>query len=215
MKRVLYLGLDPSHHSDPSEACEIVHWPIIRIVPIPLSENQVNVALRNFEQYTHLIFTSKSAVPILKDYLHAMGKNWHSGQPKVTLAVGKVTAAHLTACGLTPTKVALNETAEGIVELLEELVLEGAHVFWPHSNQARNVIPAYLQTRGVAFCACPLYFPEYQALSPLPQLDSFQEIVFTSPSTVKAFLQVFGGLPENMTLKAIGPVTQAYLNAAH
>lgn len=208
MKRILYLGLDPSHYSCDGE---ITHWPIIRIAPMPISDRQVLESLRQYEQYTHLIFTSKSAVMILQDYLNRLGIDFQSGIKKIILAVGKVTAMQLDECGMIPTKIAANETAEGIIELLEEMPLANAYIFWPHSAEARPVISDYLKEHKIPHRTCILYYPECQSLEPIPQLESFEEIVFTSPSTVKAFQQIFGAFPKNIRLKAIGPVTEAFL----
>jgi uroporphyrinogen-III synthase len=40
----------------------------------------------------------------------------------------------------------------------------------------------------------------------------FDEIVFTSPSTVAAFKEIFGALPRGKKLVAIGPITEEALD---
>jgi uroporphyrinogen-III synthase len=56
-----------------------------------------------------------------------------------------------------------------------------------------------------------LYDTVTQKLEPKPDLNHVQEIVFTSPSTVLAFLEIFGALPKGKKLIAIGPITQQQL----
>jgi uroporphyrinogen-III synthase len=48
-----------------------------------------------------------------------------------------------------------------------------------------------------------------QKLEPIPSLASIREIIFTSPSTVEGFFDIFKGEPlENKKLNCIGPVTE-------
>lgn len=211
-KRILYLGLDPTHYANSDE---VIHWPIIQIVPRPLSEPSIQQALHDFESYSHVMITSKSTVAILKDYLLQLGISLQVWAKKGTLAVGKITAKHLQDCGITPIKVAQKETAEGIIEELKQLPLENAHVFWPHSAQARSVIKEFLCTQHIHHTTCVFYDTQSQMPSNHPSLEEFDKIVFTSPSTVKAFLQIFGTFPSHVQLETIGPVTDQFLKTVN
>lgn len=207
MSHILYLGLDPTHYQGNGT---ITHWPIIQIRPRPLSEPDIQQALANFDAYTHVIITSKSTVKILKEYLelsHIPLERWRA---KATLAVGQSTAKSLLQIGITPFKVAVEEKAEGIVELLKSL--EG-HFFWPHSAKARPMISEFLQGKGARLATCVLYEPVSHFPDPLPDLSTFDEIVFTSPSTVDAFLEHFHSFPKHARLTPIGLITGNYLNA--
>jgi uroporphyrinogen-III synthase len=203
-KRILYLGLDPTHYQGQGE---ITHWPIIQIFPRPLSEPTVYQALRHFEHYSHILVTSKSTVAILHEYLPQLGIHLPIWANKTTLAIGQVTAKSLQACGITPAQIAQEETAEGMIQMLKQLPLELAHVFWPHSAQARPLIKNFLVTHLIRHTTCILYEPRLQISEILPDLESFDEIVFTSPSTVEAFLQIFKTMPFHIQAIAIGPIT--------
>jgi uroporphyrinogen-III synthase len=52
-----------------------------------------------------------------------------------------------------------------------------------------------------------LYETVAQRVEPVPDLRLFDEIVFTSPSTVDAFFEIFGHIPSGKKIVAIGPVT--------
>ena len=208
-KKILYLGLDPSRYLSNGQ---VTHWPIIQIVPRPLSDPSIKSALNHFEAFTHVIATSKSTVAILIDYLEQLNIPLHRWAAKETLAVGQATAKHLNACGITPLKVAMDEKAEGIVEELKQLDLTNAHLFWPHSSKARLVIEEFCTSRAVRLTSCTLYDPKTHIPSELPQLKDFHEIVFTSPSTVDAFLEIFGACPSHACLTTIGSITGRYLN---
>lgn len=109
-------------------------------------------------------------------------------------------------------RLAPTATQEGVIELLQCLDLSSAYLFWPRSALARPVIADYLTRRGVSFHALDLYDTRPQAPLPLPNLDDFDEIVFTSPSTVKAFLTIFGSLLGGAkTLTPTGPITKEAL----
>lgn len=207
-KSILYLGLDPTHYINQNgNQGEIFHWPIIQIVPRPLSDPSLRQALENFDCYSHVIATSKSTVAILHDYLPQLNIKMEVWRKKMTLAVGKVTAKHLQAIGITPAKVAQEETAEGIIAELEQWPLENAHLFWPHSAQARPIIKDFLETKNISHTTCILYESQPHISGPLPQLEQFNAIVFTSPSTVEAFLHIFGSFPLHAQLIPIGPIT--------
>jgi len=208
LKRILYLGLDPTHYSSLGD---VTHWPIIQIVPRPLSEPTIHQALIHFKDYSHVIVTSKSTVTILRDYLSQLSIDRQIWAQKITLAVGQVTAQYLNACGIVPTQVAQEETAEGIIHELKQLPLEQAHVFWPHSTQARPLIKEFLVAQNIRHTTCMLYEPRSQVPETLPHLENFDEIVFTSPSTVEAFLQIFGAFPPHIKLVTIGPITARFL----
>lgn len=209
-KKILYLGLDPACYQSKGH---VTHWPIIQIIPRPLSEPSIKNALSNFEAFTHVIATSKSAVAILMDYLEQLNIPLHRWAAKATLAVGQATAKHLIAGGITPFKVAVDEKAEGIIKELMQLDLTDAHLFWPHSSKARLVIEEFCTSRAIRLTSCTLYDPKTRIPGELPQLKEFQEIVFTSPSTVDAFLEVFGTLPTHACLTPIGSITGSYLHS--
>ncbi len=101
VKKVLYLGLDPSHYLSNKE---VIHWPIIQIVPRPLSETALYQSLIKFKHYSHVIVTSKTTVFILQNYLTQLGIDLEIWKNKKTLAVGKITAKHLQAYGILPLK---------------------------------------------------------------------------------------------------------------
>ncbi len=208
LKQVLYTGLDPSHYQGTGQ---ITHCPLIQIIPRPLTTPSLQSALSDFLSYTHLIITSKTTVSLLQTHLQYMGFSQADWQAKTTIAVGKVTAFHLQARGIQPAIIAKDETAEGMVAELREIDLTKAFIFWPHSAQARSVLSLFFHEQKIRFLACPLYDTQTLRPSTLPHLDQFDEIVFTSPSTIHAFLEIFGSLPITKLLTPIGPITKKCL----
>lgn len=189
MKRVLYLGTE----AKTSDQDEIVHYPVIRLVKRKISVDCV---------FTHLIFTSKHAVQFFFE-------QYKRRVEAVIIAVGQVTASRLR--DFQDVLVAQDERQEGIIEVLKTLDLSHAHILLPRSSAARHEIDRYLLEQGVQFTAIDLYDPVFQAPHPIPNLDDFDEIVFTSPSTVRAFLAIYGEIPKNKIISSIGPITKKAL----
>lgn len=209
---ILYLGLDiPDYLKDQS----VIHYPIIKIVPVPSDSPDIKTAFAELTQYTHIIFTSKNSVRIFVDYLLNFGWNLHHLDGKQIIAVGKVTAQCLEHAGIHVNLVSKLETAEGITHDLPQVLFGNSYVFWPHSKLSRSVIPDFLKDNQIKFRDCILYDTVSQKPLPVPDLDKIDEIIFTSPSTVDAFMKIFGSLPRHKVLTAIGPITQVYLNACH
>lgn len=206
MKKVLYVGLDPSHcHVEG----EITHLPLIKIVPRPI--DAVRKAFEKFQSSTHVILTSKSAVQIMANYLPYFGYTVQNWVAKVHYVVGQVTAEHLQKCGIGPVIIAKEETAEGLLKEIDPSKHQMSHFFWPHSALSRPIISEFFQTHRLLLNECILYGTYSQLPEEPIDLNLFDEVIFTSPSTVKSFLEAFGSFPSHLQLTAIGPVTSDYL----
>lgn len=205
---ILYLGLQAP---EPKPDVDLIHYPVIRIIPRPFNSPDIQIAFHSLPEYTHLIFTSKSSVDIFTTYLSDSKYTIAQLSDKCGIATGKATAERMREHGIPVHIVAAKETSEGVTTELEKLNLSGAKILWPHAALARPVISHFLIHRKIPFHECILYDTEMQCPHPSPDLSLVDEIIFTSPSTVDAFLQKFGHLPTNKTLTAIGPVTASRL----
>lgn len=198
--RILYLGTDPFRYQHTGE---LVHYPVIRTV---LRTSMNDNLQRDVAKCTHWIFTSPNAV-----------RHWFSlgisGCFEKSFAVGPSTAQALFQRGI-QAMIAPVATQEGVIEMLETMDLEGALIGWPRSAKARTVLDDYLSRRGVSFLRFDLYEPVMQRLEPVPDLAAFDEIVFTSSSTVDAFLEIFGRIPWEKKIVPIGPITADRLHYA-
>lgn len=210
-RHTLYLGLElPLEWRKPN----IFHYPIIKIIPKSTADQLVRHAFTSFDRYTHLIFTSKSTIPIFLDFAKTFKIALPQILKKTMIAVGKQTASKLKEHGIDPSWIATEESSEGIAALLQSRIdsLQTAHIFIPQSSLARPVLRQWLEGKNIRHTICPIYDTVPNLPQPLPDLKNFREIVFTSPSTVNAFLQAYGSLPTDKTLHAIGPVTQRALD---
>jgi uroporphyrinogen-III synthase len=207
MKQTLYLGIDiPPHFHNK----KTIHCPLIQV--IPRSNLEINQAFANLEKYTHIIFTSRKGVYIFFDFLQNFEINKDEISHKILISVGKRTAEKLEGFGFKPNLIASEETAEGIIKAISLLDLKNSHFFLPQSSLARRVIANWLKDNEVNYTACQIYDTMPSQPEQLPNLQNFDEIVFTSPSVVDAFITIFGSIPQDKILSCIGPVTQGYLH---
>jgi uroporphyrinogen-III synthase len=209
---ILYLGIDlPTSYQHK----EVIHYPIIQIVPRPCAHPEIIAAFEEFTHYTHLILTSKNAARLLFEYTPSFGIALDQMRKKWTVAVGYSTAEKISALGGHVNVIAKEETAEGVVEELKRLNLgEEAFLFWPHSKQSRPTLTQFFEAAHLKFNACIFYdtIPHMNNKATLPSLKEVDEIVFTSPSTIEAFLKIFGPIPEGKKIHCLGPITQSCYN---
>ncbi|MBS0624989.1 MAG: uroporphyrinogen-III synthase [Verrucomicrobia bacterium] len=176
---ILYLGIDPSRWPE-----KVFHYPVIRTEPLEVSKPT------DWHEATHILFTSRSAV-----------RHWkYFDSTKQIIALGTATALLLEKPLVAPIP-----TQEGVVDLLR--TLSPGYLIWPRSTLSRDHIADYLRLSGIRHTIIPLYQTIFQQPGPPPNLALFTEIVFTSPSTIDAFLAIYGALPRNIRLTPIGPVT--------
>lgn len=199
-KQILYLGLDPSRYLHEGQ---LVHCPLIKVVARPF-EGAIKKAFEQLECYSHILFTSRTAVSIFFEFVAS-----EKVKEKSFIVVGRATAEKLQEFHLHATYIAKEECGEGVVVLLETLSLDQAHLLFPHSSLARSLILEYLKKKKIQHTALPLY-DTLPIRTALPDLEQFDEIVFTSPSTVRAFLDL-QPLPPREKCVAFGPVTKKYL----
>jgi uroporphyrinogen-III synthase len=192
MVKTLYLGIDPP--DDPT----YVHYPVIRTERI--DTKGLARALEHLDRFTHLIFTSKNGV-----------RHWAqvgSFAGKQLIAIGLGTAEVLENLGF-ECLVAPTATQEGVIFLLDTIEDPESSFLYLRSKIARDLLKTYL--RGRRGLTVDLYDTLFQKPLPVPPLDEFGAIVFTAPSTVDAFLKIYGKIPKNVQVISIGPVTKAKL----
>ncbi len=195
----LYLGTDPEN----CDLKDLIHYPIIKTIPLEIPSHM----WEDFADYTHILLTSRNAVAIFLSQL----KDKTQLQNKQIIAIGKSTAAKLIQEGWTPHFTAADESQEGVIDLLKSQDLHDAYIFYPRSTIARKKLEHYMISRSVRHQICDLYETVFQKPEPFPDFSNIDEIIFTSPSTVKGFIAAFGAIPANKKLTCIGPITQEEL----
>ncbi len=199
--KTLYLGTDPTQNFAQDD---VVHYPVIQIVATSTDDPKIQSALALFDRFTHIVFTSKNGVRL---FFHL----FKDVKEKKIVSVGRVTTKTLLENGVTDVRTACNETQDGVIGLLKRESLDAAFFFLPCSAQSRPLLREYLRTRKIPFLFCPTYETEPQVVKPIPNLDEFDRVVFTSPSVVEAFFAIYPSLPSHLKVVTQGEVTKKHL----
>ena len=199
-----------------SYGAETVTLPAIEILPpeswIPLDE-----AIRTLSRFRWIIFTSANGVAAFHDRLSRATLDARNLSGLHVAAIGPETASALRRAGITPDVVPAEYRAEGLADALGSLTQRGDAVLLVRAAEARNVLPRALQARGVDVTVVPAYrtglAPEGASeVRELLESRRIDVVTFTSSSTVRGFVKLFGpadtlGLLEGVVVAAIGPIT--------
>lgn len=195
--------------------------PAIRMKATDNKQEQ-SQCIAELDQYDWLLFTSVNTVRYFFAALYREGRDARN-LPENIMAVGKKTAAALAACGVVPDYVPATATAEGMLELLEQLPMEGAKVLLPRAVQAREKLPDTLRKAGAEVDVLPVYetepdLSEQETLCRLIENGEIDVLTFTSSSTVDNILAMLESRTEhlkNVRLVAIGEITANTLRSYH
>lgn len=200
----LHTGITFPRNNDPM--IKTLHCPLIETVPLPFNSPELLDIKHEFSQFTHLIFTSKTAV----HYTIQLLENPSLLKRKECIAVGDATGETLKTLGCDPL-IPSEATAEGVCALLDILSLENSYLLWLHSSLARPVISNYLNARKLNWKGCALYNTLHISPPHLPSLEKIDRVIFSSPSTIDAFLKCYRNFPSHLHYECIGPVTKERL----
>ena len=198
--RRIWLGLRPSQM-----APEDLHWPLIECRPTTRPEGW-SLA---WKRATDAIWTSRTAVQYAVELLTPQERQFYARIRH--WCVGAGTAAAIQRTGGGAYFVALQETAEGLIQLLEEKApLDGSWI-WLHSAQSREVMRLWAQRSHRILYDHPLYSTHVKSDCPPPPMTPGDQLVFTSPTTVYAWQSYGWSPPDDVTVHAIGPITERAL----
>ena len=179
-------------------------FPTIQLEALPARE--LDAALRDLERYAWLIFSSSNAVDYFFRRVKALGQAVRL--PK-TAVVGPATARRLEQEKIQPDFMPDSFTGEALAAGLGDL--RGQEVLLPRARLGRPEIVAALQSQRAVVTEIALYdtvtaVPAQSALENLAQ--GYEAITFTSPSSVRGFLEICGAYHDPSSVVAcIGPVT--------
>ena len=197
---------------------EIVDFPTIEIVA-PLKYDSLDQAIQNLSCYHWIIFTSVNAVRSFLARARVLNRDPQSLENVKIAAIGPETGSELERNGLKPALVPGEYRAEAILDGLVPSEMRGHRVLLPRAAEAREVLPETLRKWGAEVDVVEAYRTVPVAREPSwlrPDLSAgkIDMVTFTSSSTVKAFVALFGGdnlqaLMRHVTVACIGPITKS------
>ena len=195
---------------------EVVELPTIEIAP-PDDFTAFDAVVARIETYHWLIFTSVNGVePFLARLQHG-GKSILSLAALKVGAIGPETANKLAAAGIEACLVPERFQAEGILDAFKPDDLKGKRVLIPRAAEAREVLPNTLREWGATVDVVTAYRTVLPVVDVAPLAELFRQrrvdvVAFTSSSTVKNFVRLFGDrslgeITAASALACIGPIT--------
>jgi uroporphyrinogen III methyltransferase/synthase len=188
---------------------EVVELPAIRIEP-RLEREEVRAAAAAIGVYELVCLTSPNAVRLLFEAMAAADLDSRALAGVTVAAIGPGTARALAERGVVADVVAERFVAEGLIEALADVDVDGARVLLARAAEARDVLPEHLEQRGAAVDVVAFYEtvreePDEEAVAAAQGADY---VTFTSSSTVTNLVEALGErFPAQARIVSIGPVT--------
>jgi uroporphyrinogen III methyltransferase/synthase len=196
---------------------EPIEAPTIQIAA-PVDWAPVDRAIDAVGTYDWVIFTSVNGVARFMMRLRARGLDARALGGRRLCCIGPRTAQELEKFGLTADAIPADYQAEGVLAMLGRQDLRNARILIPRAEVARELLPEELQSRGAHVDVVSVYrtiLPNGGGEEWRRQLADGQVhvVTFTSSSTVRNFVEMFGGidrlkpLMQRVVIACIGPIT--------
>ncbi len=193
----------------------VIQFPTIDICALP-DYTTVDTTIQNLSTYQWIVFTSVNGVKHFWKRLQLQKLDSRALHGLKVAAIGPATADALRTRGIYPDFIPERYVAEGVVEGMCALGMEGQAVLLPRAKEAREVLPDALRTAGARVDVLPVYETKPAATRQEEVLQALAEgrihcVTFGSSSTVDNFLSLIPvetmKAHPHITLAAIGPIT--------
>ena len=183
-----------------------IEMPAIKIVEPTDNYSAVDNSIDKIKKYDFIIFTSVNGVNKFFERLKLKNLDTRSLSNAKVAAIGSSTAEELSKFGIIADFIPQEFKAEAIVKLLENIV-DGKKILIPRAEDAREILPDELKSKGAEVDVVPVY-KTISAIDKNIKLDDVDLITFTSSSTVKNFINAVGvDSLKNIKTAVIGPIT--------
>ena len=199
---ILIPGTHPEKYRDLGT---IVHRPLIKLVPLD-DYTRADTLLKKLHTFDWLIFTSTNGVKFFFQRLNALGLDARALSNAKIATIGKTTAKRLKEFGIIADMVPENESSAGLLEEFGKLDMKNKKVLLPQSEIASKELPDGLLNMQAVIEKVPVY--KTIDIDPGPiDFDYIDQVLFTSGSTVRAFVKRFGQVPKNIKSYCLGQPT--------
>ena len=202
--KVLVLGTHPEKYT---HLGNIVHRPIVKCVGLE-DYSDFDEMLRRMETFDWLIFTSAHSVRFFFQRLRTMHSDARSLASVRVAVIGRTTGEELADFGILADLVPANESSAGLLEEFGSLDMKGKRALLPRAKVASRELPAGLTAIGAEVVEVPAYMT-VEAEPADVDFEHIDKILFTSGSTVRAFVKKFGKVPDGIKAYCLGTPTQA------
>lgn len=202
-KQILFTGLSPERFFIKGT---YFHLPLIRMKPME-EYNKFDNCLRNMSKFDWIVFASRYGVEYFFKRLKIIGLDVRTFNKIKIAAVGNSTKDWLLNFGILADLVPQKESSQGLLESFHKIDLKDKKIFLPRSNLSDKGLKEGLQRLGAKVTTAFAYRNVVPKYLPTLDLNKFNEIMFTSPSTVRSFKKRYKKIPQNIRVRCIGDVT--------
>ncbi len=190
---------------------DALEFPAIRIAD-PTSYEALDKALAGLSSFGWIVFTSTNTVDAVWSRLRSIGKDARALARLRVAAVGPATADALREHGIEPDLVPETFTSEALADAMGEAT-GGSVVLLPQAENAPDDLSSRLGSQGWGCVAVHAYRTEVDDSSVAAGRQALDEgvdaVLFTSGSTARNFVDLWGLPPEGVVACCIGPRTEA------
>lgn len=204
-QRTLHTGTTLGEYSG-SINCR--HTPLIKIEKLDSEIKERLMTVAALKEYDWIIFTSQYGVKFFFEELKQKNIDTQTLNQIKIATVGEVTTKTLSTYHFTPTFESHTQSASGILEYFNTKQLRGIRILLPRSNKGLTSLLEGLLKCGYKVTDLPIYSNRQNPEAVKVNLKDFDKIIFNSPSSVEAFINIYGELPSDMMLVAKGETTK-------
>ncbi len=204
----LYTG---TNVADCREEGLVVHAPLIQISGLNPSEQEKQI-INEMGKFNRIIFTSRYSVEHFFNWLYGQGLDVRAIAHLSIDAIGKTTSEALKNKGLNVAPLSEDESSDGMIQYYRDKGISGEKILLPRSDKGLPILPEGLKNLGNSVTILTVYKNQKPKNIVVQNLTDFFGVVFSSPSTVSNFLEVYGEFPEHLQYRFRGANTQARFN---
>ena len=200
--RILIPGTHPEKYR---RLGTIVHRPFIKLVPIE-DYTRADKVLKGLVAYDWILFTSTNGVKFFFERLNTIGLDARSLHSTRVAAIGGTTAEMLRSFGVLADMQPKLESSVGLLEEFDKVGVEGKRILLVKPEVGSPVLFEKLTAAGAVVETVVVY--RNIDIEPEPtDYDYIDRILFTSASTVRAFLKRYGSIPAGLEVYCLGEPT--------
>ena len=202
--RVLLLGNYPERYA---HLGTIVHRQIIQCVEADDSGPKTQ-SLLNAGKHDWIVFTSGNGIKFFFRKLFALGLDARLFANTKFAVIGKASGERLAEFGIKADLIAETESSAGLLNAFAAIDVDNLSILLPQAEIISEQLPEGLAGRGAKIEKLTVYKTIEKEIDDV-DLDYIDQILFTSGSTVKAFVEKFGTVPDHIEALCLGEPTQA------
>ncbi len=183
----------------------IVHRPLIKSVPLD-DYTQADRVLKRLNAFDWIVFTSTNGVNFFFQRLNAISLDTRAVGPTKVSAIGKTTAEKLKTFGVLADMQPKLESSIGLLEEFQKVSVKDKRILLVRPKVGSSMLLDGLADVG----AIVETVVAYRNVDMEPEETDFSfidQILFTSGSTIRAFLKRYGSVPAGIKVYCLGQPT--------